>query len=180
MSCAEAGSVTPATRRRPSEQPTTARAQYYHDPGAPRATTIAPSVFAVVRDDADRILLVRRMDDGLWELPGGRVEIGESAVDAVEREVAEESGISIAVLRVAGVFSDPGHVISCPRTGENRQQFAVCVHARPVGGTLRPDGVETTEAAWVFVGHLADLQMHPAIRLRIRHALTHPHHAEIG
>ena len=69
------------------------RVEYYHDPAAPAPNCLAPSAFAVVRDDANRVLLVRRADDGQWELPGGRVELGESAVDAVEREVAEESGL---------------------------------------------------------------------------------------
>ncbi|MFZ2119232.1 MAG: NUDIX domain-containing protein, partial [Pseudonocardiaceae bacterium] len=40
-----------------------------------------------------RVLLVRRADDGYWELPGGRVEVGESASAAVVREVAEEAGV---------------------------------------------------------------------------------------
>src|SRR3954452_5561465 len=70
-----------------------AREEYYHDPAAPRANSLAPTAFAAVRDDFGRILLVRRADTGNWELPGGRVEIGESAVVAAQREVAEESGV---------------------------------------------------------------------------------------
>ncbi|WP_433505752.1 NUDIX domain-containing protein [Pseudonocardia halophobica] len=156
-----------------------ARTEYYHHPDPPRPTLVAPSVFAVVRDDADRVLLVRRADDGFWELPGGRVEIGESAVDAAEREVAEESGVAIKVLRVAGVYSDPGHVV-VDGTGEVRQQFAVCVHARPESGDPRPDGEETTEADWVSVDRLDRLAMHPAMRQRLRHAVTEPGHAHVG
>jgi len=68
------------------------RQEYYHDPDAPAANSLTPTAFAAVRDDAGRILLVRRADTGNWELPGGRVELGESAVVAAEREVAEESG----------------------------------------------------------------------------------------
>jgi ADP-ribose pyrophosphatase YjhB (NUDIX family) len=167
----------PQGRRSPL---TMARTEYYHHPAPPRPTVVAPSVFAVVRDDADRVLLVRRVDDGLWELPGGRVEIGESVVDAAEREVAEESGVLVKVLRVAGVDSDPGHVIVDALSGEVRQQFALCVHARPVSGDPRPDGDETCEAAWTSVDRLEELAMHPAVRRRLRHALTEPDHAHVG
>ncbi|QJY49212.1 NUDIX hydrolase [Pseudonocardia broussonetiae] len=73
------------------------REEYYHDPDAPTSNSLAPSAFAVVRDDAGRVLLVRRADNGHWELPGGRVDLGESAPTAAEREVAEESGVTVKV-----------------------------------------------------------------------------------
>jgi NUDIX domain len=59
------------------------RQVYFHDPDAPPAAVVAPSVFVVARDERDSVLLVRRRDSGLWELPGGRVDVGESAVDAL-------------------------------------------------------------------------------------------------
>lgn len=135
---------------------------------------MGPSVFAVVRSDAGRILLVRRVDDGMWELPGGRVEVGESAVEAVVREVAEEAGVTVKVVGVAGVYSDPGHVILNAETGEVRQQFVVCMHAMPIGGDPRPDGVETSDAAWTDVAALGELPMHPVMRRRIEHAVGEP------
>jgi ADP-ribose pyrophosphatase YjhB (NUDIX family) len=101
------------------------RQEYYQDPGAPPANSLTPTAFAAVRDDAGCILLVRRMDTGNWELPGGRVELGESADVAAEREVAEESGMIIRITDLLGVYSDPGHIMVYPATGEARQQFAV-------------------------------------------------------
>jgi ADP-ribose pyrophosphatase YjhB (NUDIX family)/uncharacterized RDD family membrane protein YckC len=156
------------------------RVQYYHDPAAPAPDRIAPSAFAVVRDDADRVLLVRRADDGRWELPGGRVELGESAVEAVEREAAEESGLIVKVTTLAGVYTDPAHVIVDPATGEARQQFAVCFHALPVAGEPRADGGEISEAAWVPADRLDQLPMHPAMRRRLAHAIAAPNHPDIG
>jgi hypothetical protein len=50
----------------------------------------------------------------------------------------------------------------------------VCLHGRPVGGALTPDPVEATEARWVRPGDLTDMEIHPAIRVRIDHGLTHP------
>jgi 8-oxo-dGTP diphosphatase len=79
-----------------------ARTEYYHDGAAPSARELLPAAFAIVCNDRDQILLVRRVDDGYWELPGGRIEIGESASAAAVREVAEETGITITVIGLAG------------------------------------------------------------------------------
>jgi ADP-ribose pyrophosphatase YjhB (NUDIX family) len=156
------------------------RQEYYHDPEAPPANSLSPTAFAAVRDEAGRILLVRRADTGNWELPGGRVELGESAVVAAEREVAEESGVTIKVTDLLGVYSDPGHVMLYPATGEARQQFAVCFHARPVNGGPEPDHDETCEAAWVQPRQVPRLPMHPSMRRRISDALAEPRTPHIG
>ena len=54
-------------------------AEYYRDPHPPPVQGLVVVVYAVVRDEAGRVLLVRRIDDGNWELPGGRVEIGRAS-----------------------------------------------------------------------------------------------------
>lgn len=157
-----------------------ARQEFYHDPDAPPANSVAPTAFAAVRDAEGCLLLVRRADTGNWELPGGRVELGESAVVAAEREVAEESGVTIKVTDLSGVYSDPGHVMVYPATGEARQQFAVCFHARPVDGEPVPDHDETCEAAWVHPRQLPGVPMHPSMRRRVRDALSTPQVPHIG
>ncbi|MGY1652080.1 NUDIX domain-containing protein [Geodermatophilus sp. SYSU D01119] len=68
-------------------------------------------VGAVVLDDAGRLLLVRRRNEpgrGLWSVPGGRVEPGESLVDAVAREVREETGLAVTVGAEVGRVTIPG------------------------------------------------------------------------
>ena len=65
-----------------------------------------PCVGAVLRDATGRLLLVRRANEpgrGLWSVPGGRVEPGETPAEAVVREVAEETGLAGAVTGLAGV-----------------------------------------------------------------------------
>ena len=104
--------------------------EYYQDPNAPRAHDVLPAAFAAVRNVAGEVLLVRRIDDGYWELPGGRLEVGESAAQAVIREVAEESGVTIALTGLSGVYSDPTHVLLDP-DGTVHQQLALCFHAVP-------------------------------------------------
>jgi len=53
------------------------------------------------------ILLMRRSDNGHWGLPGGFVELGESVSDAARREVFEETGWTVELGRLIGVYSDP-------------------------------------------------------------------------
>ena len=84
---------------------------HFHDPDAPAATVVAPSVFVAVRNDRGKLLLVRRCDSGTWELPGGRVDVGESAVEAAVRETREESGIRVRITGLVGLFTDPACVV---------------------------------------------------------------------
>ncbi len=152
--------------------------EYYQDPHAPRAHDVLPAAFAAVRNLAGEVLLVRRIDDGYWELPGGRIDVGESAAQAVIREVAEESGVIIALTGLSGVYSDPTHVLLDP-DGSVHQQLALCFHAVPAGvdntEEPRPDGIETKQAAWCAPAALTNLVMHPAMRLRLHDAITAPH-----
>lgn len=147
--------------------------EYYHDPHAPMANSLAPTAFAVVRNDQHRVLLVQRIDTRNWELPGGKVNVGESALDAVVREVNEEAGIVITVTGLAGIYTDPGHVMVYS-SGEIRQQFALCFHATPLRGEPRPDHEETINAAWVEPESLDALPIHPSMRLRLTQAVKQP------
>ena len=149
--------------------------EYYRDPGAPVPHDVLAAAFAAVRNAAGEVLLVRRIDDGNWELPGGRVEVGETVGAAVVREVREESGISIELTALSGVYSDPTHVLVDP-DGSIHQQLALCFHAVPAAGSghPRPDGTETDAAAWCDPATTGDLTMHPAMRLRLRDAVGAP------
>ena len=62
---------------------------------------------AVLRDG--QLLLVRRADNGLWDIPGGRVEPGEQVEVAALRELQEETSLSGGTLTLLGVFSGPQH-----------------------------------------------------------------------
>jgi len=140
---------------------------------------VAPCAFAAVRDITGRLLLVRRCDTGDWELPGGHVDPGESAAEAAVRETAEESGITVQVTGLAGIYADPGHVIAGPRAGLVRQPFAVCFHARPLSGSPGGDQVEASGPV-VTTGDIPALPIRPAMRLRIGHALTPGRPCHIG
>jgi 8-oxo-dGTP pyrophosphatase MutT (NUDIX family) len=84
---------------------------YYRDPTAP--TPNRPrriGVVAVVEIEGS-ILLDRRSDDGSWAFLGGGVEEDESVLDALRREVREETGLEVLSADLLGVFSDPTRIV---------------------------------------------------------------------
>lgn len=89
-----------------------ARKDYYHQPDAPKPNSLVPAVSAVVTDSEGKILLHKRSDNFLWSLPGGAMELGESVKQAVIREMKEETGFDVEVLKCIGIYPDPGHVIA--------------------------------------------------------------------
>lgn len=102
-----------------------------------------PCVGAVIVDVEGRILLIRRGHDpeaGRWSVPGGRIEPGESDAAAVVREVAEETGLAVAVGRLLGSVERPG------RDGAviDIRDYAATV----TGGSLAP-GDDADDARWV-------------------------------
>jgi 8-oxo-dGTP diphosphatase len=148
-----------------------ARTVHFHDPRAPSATTVVPSVFVAARNPLAQLLLVRRCDSGSWELPGGRVDVGESAVSAAVRETAEEAGVQAQITGLVGIYTDPAHIVRAV-DGSVRQQFVVVLQARAVGGTPAPDGTETCEAMWVAPRHVRDMPIDPPVRRWIEDALN--------
>jgi ADP-ribose pyrophosphatase YjhB (NUDIX family) len=59
---------------------------------------------AAIIDDDGRILLVQRADNGLWAMPGGALEVGETPAEGVVREALEETGIHCQPIALVGVF----------------------------------------------------------------------------
>ncbi|MPZ67560.1 MAG: NUDIX domain-containing protein [Pseudonocardiaceae bacterium] len=110
-------------------------------------------VGAVVHDAAGRLLLVRRANEpgrGRWSLPGGRVERGESDEQAVARELAEETGITVSVGR---------HVGSVTRSAPDGAIFDIHDYAcRFAGGALRA-GDDADDARWCDAATLATLPL---------------------
>ncbi|WP_432080985.1 NUDIX domain-containing protein [Streptomyces sp. WAC 04229] len=141
------------------------RRDYEDDPQAPQANSLVPAASAVVTDDAGRILLQRRVDNGMWALPGGAMNIGESLPECAVRETREETGLDVAVVGIVGTYSNPRHVFAYD-DGEVRQEFSVCFLARPVGGQLAVSS-ESTEVRWFDPSAVDDLPMVSGVRKRV-------------
>lgn len=147
-----------------------ARVDYIDDPNAPAINSVVPSVVCVVRDERGRVLMIHKVDNDLWALPGGGHDPGESIVDTVVREVREETGVEVEVTGLTGTYTNPNHRMAYD-DGEVRQQFSLCFTARRVGGEVREDSSETKAVRWVDPSDLPSLNIHPSMRQRIEHAL---------
>ena len=152
-----------------------ARTEYYDDPNAPVPNSLVVAASAAVLDEAGRLLLQRRVDNGLWAMPGGVMEMTESLPEAAVREVREETGYEVEVIGLVGTYTDTRHVIAYS-DGEVRRQFNVCFRARAIGGRLAVSD-ESHEVRWFAPSELEDVPMHHTQRLRVEHALkqSEPH-----
>ena len=65
---------------------------------------------AVLRDEAGRVLLVKRTDNGEWALPAGGMEIGESVAEAAAREVHEETGLAATELAPFALYTGKRYI----------------------------------------------------------------------
>ncbi|TYS67933.1 NUDIX domain-containing protein [Sutcliffiella horikoshii] len=66
-----------------------------------------PAVAVIIFDEQKRILLQKRADVGLWTIPAGHVEPGETVEEAAVREVYQDTGLVVDPYRLIGVYSDP-------------------------------------------------------------------------
>ena len=129
--------------------------------------------------DARRVLLcwhVSSTDNGLWTLPGGRVEHGEDPFDAVIREVAEETGYEAAVERLLGVDSRLIPVAERRVPGPiPHQNVGIFYQVRITGGQLRPEpNGETAESVWTPTPDVARLYRSSLVDIGLSLAQTLP------
>jgi 8-oxo-dGTP pyrophosphatase MutT (NUDIX family) len=133
----------------------------------------------VVPDDQGRILLIHKVDNNRWALPGGGHDAGEYIADTAVREVREETGVEVEVVKLVGIYTDPRHVMAYD-DGEVRQQFSLCFLGRMISGSPREDGTESKAVRWVAPSELGHLDIHPSMRLRINHYLENRPEPYIG
>ncbi len=113
---------------------------------------------AVIFDEArSRVLLTQRSDNGLWCVPGGRMEPGESAVEACGREVLEETGLQVEVVRLSGIYTSP-HQVTRYRDGETVQVVALCFEVSIMAGTPGLSD-ETIAVGWFTRAEMDELAM---------------------
>ena len=147
------------------------RIDYYDDPSAPAANSLVPSVNVVVVNSGGDVLMIRRTDNDNWAVPGGAIDLGESMTDAAVRETREETGIECRITGLAGIYTDPRHVIVYTSNGEARQEFSILLTAVPVGGEPAASD-ESSEVRWVARGDLLGYQLDRSMRLRLEHYLA--------
>jgi len=113
--------------------------------------SVVPCVGAVIKDEQGRLLLIKRGHEpgaGLWSLPGGRIEPGETDAAALVREMREETGLEVQAGPLLGRVRRPAP----GSTVLDIRDYAATV----TGGTLRA-GDDAAEARWVAVSELRSL-----------------------
>ena len=116
---------------------------------------LLPGVRALVFNQQGEILLQRRTDMPCWCLPSGSVELNETALDALKREVMEETSLVVLEAEPMGVYSGPSQKFTY-LNGDEIQCFSIAFVVRRWQGEPRPDGVEGSDLQFFSLSQLPD------------------------
>lgn len=117
----------------------------------------------------EKVLLTQRTDNGRWCLPGGGMESGESAAEACEREVWEETGLKVRAKRLLGVYSNPDQLVIYP---DGNKAFFVVMNFEVewLSGELGLSN-ETTDFGYYTVQEMESMPMHGQHKQRVEDAM---------
>ena len=99
--------------------------------------SISIGACAVIINCQQEVLLEKRADNGYWGLPGGSVDPGESVSEALVREVFEETGLTVEIIKLVGIYSDPREysIMTYP-DGSIIHYVSITFYCKPVTGTI--------------------------------------------
>jgi 8-oxo-dGTP pyrophosphatase MutT (NUDIX family) len=117
-----------------------------------------------------RVLLTRRKDNGLWCLPGGSMEAGETVSEAIEREFLEETGIRVKTHSLTGVYSDPDQLIVYP-DGSKVHAVVLNFLVNYVSGELTLSN-ETTDIHYFQIAEAINMELFHNHAEHLRDALS--------
>ena len=121
---------------------------------------LLPGVTAVVFDDAGRILLGQRSDNGRWALIAGVMDPGEQPAETVVREVYEETAVHVVPERITSVLTQPPNTYP---NGDQTEYVDITFRCRAVGGEARVNDGESLAVGWFALEDLppiAELTRH--------------------
>ncbi len=124
---------------------------------------------AVIFDDRRRVLLTRRTDNGQWCLPGGAMEAGESVAETCVREIREETGLQVRMVRLIGVYSNRDALVEYP-DGNKVQIVVLNFETEVTGGTMGLSD-ETTGIGYFPMDEIEAMDLLGNHKQRIREAL---------
>ncbi|UCB43936.1 MAG: NUDIX domain-containing protein [Dehalococcoidales bacterium] len=114
-------------------------------------------------NDRKEVCLVRRSDNGLWALPGGAQDLGETPEECARREFEEETGLQVRITRLLGVFSSLRYD-AITNVNRGREVTHILFAGEIVGGKQKTS-VETLEIGWFGQEHLPALSDGHALRV---------------
>ena len=124
------------------------------------------SVAGIVVNEAGEVLVIRRRDNGHWEPPGGVLELAETFEEGVAREVQEETGISIEVERLTGVYKNM-----------QRGIVALVYRCNPTSEPIHSTA-EAAEVHWMTLEEVRT-SMTPAYAIRVMDAFESETHSRV-
>lgn len=116
-----------------------------------------------------KVLLTQRMDNGRWCLPGGHMESGESAAEACEREVWEETGLKVRATKLLGVYSNPDQLVIY-KDGQKAFFVVLNFEVEILEGELGLSN-ETTAFGYFTLEEMKSMPMHGEHKLRVEDAM---------
>jgi ADP-ribose pyrophosphatase YjhB (NUDIX family) len=103
------------------------------------------------------VLLTLRRDNGKWCLPGGMINAGESVSEGCEREILEETGLQVRVIRLTGIYSDPNQVVVYP-DGNKAHIVVLNFEVELLGGEIQLSD-ETSSIEWFTIAQALEMDL---------------------
>ncbi|ANU24098.1 NUDIX hydrolase [Planococcus donghaensis] len=107
-----------------------------------RPLILVGAVVVLVDPNGRLLLEERKFPEGLWGLPGGLMELGESTEDTAKREVLEETGISVEELKLINVYSGPSQFVVA-KNGDEYYVVTTAYYSDMYSGELTVDQEES-------------------------------------
>ncbi|MDD5285033.1 MAG: NUDIX domain-containing protein [Desulfuromonadaceae bacterium] len=137
---------------------------------------VVTSVVAVIVNNSGEVLLTKRNIPpflGEWVMPGGKIDLGEQIVSAIQREVMEEVGLTVEVQNLLDVFE---HVTP----GEHHYHFVILYYrCHPLSNDIIQNEAEVSEARWVPSEKLSNYKMPEGTRYILEKLFPEPIYCEL-
>ena len=133
---------------------------------------LLPSVTILVFDQRGRVLLLRHSAHGLWVAPGGMIEPGEAPEAAALREMKEETGLSVELTGLLGVYGGGSEFQVRYPNGDEVAYVMTVYHAQVTSGALEPDGAEVLEARFFSAEEASTLELAPWLPIVLTDAFS--------
>lgn len=113
-----------------------------------RRMLLTPGVRALIRDEGGRVLFIRRSDNGRWGMPAGGIELRETVLQALRREVVEETGLDVASATLIAIYSGGRYTFESAY-GDKHQGLVFAFRVDEWSGELVRETEETTDAQFL-------------------------------
>ncbi|MNW54253.1 RNA pyrophosphohydrolase [compost metagenome] len=131
-----------------------------------------PSVAAIIRNEENEILFVRKNNERIWGLPAGAIEMGETPAESVTREVYEETGLIIRAEKILGVFGGEKYRYEYSN-GHQVEYLTIVFECKIVDGTLNGLDGEIEKVRFYWEDEIPEIAIPYSKELFIKDLNTH-------